>query len=101
MVDMDKRHMQEIQQRDLQVAEMRGTLTAHNTRGSRVGPGRSELLDPKILQKGATLRRTTDVVENLRVPMESLPHRSGQKVQRALGQNRRSHRTRTQRRFAP
>ena len=28
MVDMDKRHMQEIQQRDLQVAEMRGTLTA-------------------------------------------------------------------------
>ena len=51
MVDMDKRHMQEIQQRDLQVAEMRGTVTALNTRGSRMGPGRSELLDPKILHK--------------------------------------------------
>ena len=51
MVDMDKRHMQEIQQRDLQLAEMRGTLTELNTRGSRLCPGRSELLDPKILHK--------------------------------------------------
>ena len=51
MVDMDKRHTQEIQQRDLQLAEKRGTLTALNTRGSRLGPGRSELLDPKILHK--------------------------------------------------
>ena len=51
MVDMDKRHVQEIQQRDLQLAEMRGTLTALNTRGSRRGPRRSELLDPKILDK--------------------------------------------------
>ena len=51
MVDMDKRHTQEIQQRDPQLAEMRGTLTALNTRGSRLGPGRSELLDPKILHK--------------------------------------------------
>ena len=42
LVDMDKRHMQEIQQRDLQLAEMRGTLTALNTRGSRLGPGRSD-----------------------------------------------------------
>ena len=33
MVDMDKR---------LQLAEMRGTLTALNTRGSRLGQGRSE-----------------------------------------------------------
>ena len=48
---MDKRHVQEIQQRDLQVAEMRGTLTALNTRGSRMSPGRPELLDPKILHK--------------------------------------------------
>ena len=38
-------------QRDLQLAEMRGTLTALNTRGSRLGPGRSELLDPKVLHK--------------------------------------------------
>ena len=30
---------------------MSGTLTALNTRGSRLGPGRSELLDPKILHK--------------------------------------------------
>ena len=51
MVDMDKRHMLEIQQRDLQLAEMRGTLTALNTRGSRLGPGKSELLDPKVLYK--------------------------------------------------
>ena len=42
MVDMNKRHMQEIQQRDLQVAEMRGTLTALNTRESRMSPGRSD-----------------------------------------------------------
>ena len=51
MMDMDKRHVQEIQQRDLQLAEMRGTLTALNTRGSRMGPGRSELLETKILHK--------------------------------------------------
>ena len=51
MVDMDKRHTLEIQQRDLQLAEMKGTLTALNTKGSRLGPGRSELLDPKILHK--------------------------------------------------
>ena len=51
MVDMDRRHMQEFKQRDLQLAEMRGTLTALNTRGSRLGPGRSELLDPKVLHK--------------------------------------------------
>ena len=30
---------------------MRGTLTALNARGSRTGPGRSELLNPKILHK--------------------------------------------------
>ena len=30
---------------------MRGTLTALNARGSRTGPSRSELLDPKILHK--------------------------------------------------
>ena len=48
---MDKRHVQEIQQRDLQLAEMRGTLTALNTSGSRLRPGLSELLDPKILHK--------------------------------------------------
>ena len=48
---MDKRHVQEIQQRDLQLAEMRGTLTALSTRGSRLGLGRSELFDPKILHK--------------------------------------------------
>ena len=50
---------------------------------------------------GATLRRTTDVVENLRVPMESLPHRSGQEVSRALGENRGPHRRRSQRRSGP
>ena len=42
MMDLDRRHAQEIQQRDIQLAEMRG---------SRTGPGRSELLDPKILHK--------------------------------------------------
>ena len=42
------------------------------------------VIGSKISPQGATLRRTTDVVENLRVPMESLPHRSGQEVSRAL-----------------
>ena len=51
MMDLDRKHAQEIQQRDIQLAEMRGTLTALNARGSRTGPSRSELLDPKILHK--------------------------------------------------
>ena len=92
MMDMDRRHAQEIQHRDIQLAEMRGTLTALNVRGSRTGPGRSELLDPKILHKGATLRRAANDVENLRVPMESLPHRTGPEVSRASGENRRPQR---------
>ena len=51
MVDMDKQHMQEIQQRDVQLVEMMGIVTALNTRGSRLGPGWSELSDPMILHK--------------------------------------------------
>ena len=42
MMDMDKQDVQEIQQRDPQLAEMRGTLAALNTRGSRLNPNRSE-----------------------------------------------------------
>ena len=57
------------------------------------------------IEKGSrtvrTFRRATDVVENLRVPMESLPHRSGQEVSRARGQNRRHHQRRSQRRSGP
>ena len=83
MMDMDKRHVQEIQQRDLQLAEMRGTLTALSTRGSRLNPNRSELLDPKILHKVQ--------------PFDG--HRTS--LSRAPGENRRPHQGCSQRRPGP
>ena len=49
--------------------------------GIEVGSRPVRVAGPKDSPQGATLRRATDVVENLRVPMESLPQ--------ALGQNRR------------
>ena len=51
--------------------------------------------------QGATLRRTSDVKENLRAPMESLPHLTGQEVSRAPGENRRHHQGCSQRRPGP
>ena len=48
------------------------------------GSGLVRVAGPKDSPQGATLR-ASDVVENLRVPMESLPHRSGQEVSRASG----------------
>ena len=48
--------------------------------------------------QGATLRRAENDVENLRVPMESLPHRTGPEVSRASGENRRPLRRRSQHR---
>ena len=98
MMDLDRRHAQEIQQRDKQLAEMRGTLTALNARGSRTGPGRSELLDPKILHKVQPFDGQRTTWRNLRVPMESLPHRTGPEVSRASGENRRPHQRRSKHR---
>ena len=48
--------------------------------------------------QGTTLRRAADDVENLRVPLESLSHRTGQEVSRASGENRRPHHRCSQRR---
>ena len=51
MTDMAQRHQQEIQQRDVQMAEMKGAMVALQSSGSRTSPSRLELLDPKILHK--------------------------------------------------
>ena len=100
MMDMDKRHVQGIQQRDLQLAEMRRTLTALNTR-IEVESEPVRVAGRKDPPQDATLRRTSDVMENLRVRMESLPHRTGQEVSRAPGENRRPHQGCSQRRPEP
>ena len=56
---------------------------------------------PEDRPQGATLRRPTSVMEDLRVPVESLPHRTGQEVRRAPGKNRRPHQGSPQRRPGP
>ena len=53
-----------------------------------VGSGPVRVAGPKDPPQGATLRRASDVMENLWVRMESLPHRTGQEVSRAPGENR-------------
>ena len=60
-------------------------------RGSRTGSGQVRVARSKDSPQGATLRRPANDVENLRVPMKSLPHRTGQEVSRASGENRRPH----------
>ena len=69
--------------------------------GIETGSRTVRVIGSKDSPQGATLRRTTDVVENLRVPMESQSHRSGQEVSRALGENRRPHQRCSQRRPGP
>ena len=69
--------------------------------GIEAGSGPVRVSGPKDPPQGATLRRASDVLENLRVPMENRPRRSGQEVSRALGQNRRPHQRRSQRRSGP
>ena len=69
--------------------------------GIEAGSGLVRVSGPKDPPQGATLRRASDVVENLRVPMENRPRHSGQVVSRASGQNRRPHQRRSQRRSGP
>ena len=91
-------HMQEIQQRSTAGGDERNLDGAQHER-IEAGSGTVRVAGPKDPPQVATLRRASDVVENLRVPMESLPHRTGQEISRAPGQNRRPHQRRSHRRL--
>ena len=51
---VNRQHLQELEQRDLQLAKMRGTVKAIQNAASRSDSNRPELLDPKILHKAET-----------------------------------------------
>ena len=62
------------------------------------GSGQVRVARSKDSPQGATLRRPANDMENLRVPMESPPHRTGPEVSRASGENRRPHQRRSKHR---
>ena len=67
MVDTDKRHTQEIQQRESTAGGDERNLDGAQHEGIDVSSRPVRVAGPKDPPQGATLRRTTDVVENLRV----------------------------------